>query len=88
MCNSIFINKNTLPKAKDGEEYEAKIKGIYRTDEDGIRKFEVTSFDGKDVVSPDEAESDCGCGEDHEDLMNQTSDDALRLFVIKMKKGK
>lgn len=83
MCNSIFINDKTLPKAKDGEEYEATIKGVYRT-EDGIRKFVVTSVDGKDVVGPEEEESDCGCPEDH--LMNQDSDDALRLFIIKTRK--
>lgn len=87
MCNSIFINDKTLPKAKDGDEYEVSIKGVYRTDEDGVRKFDVTSVDGKDVVGPDEEESDCGCGEDHMDLMDQTSDDALRIFMIKTKKA-
>ena len=87
MCNSIFIDKKTLPKAKDGEEYEVSIKGVYHTDEDGTRKFDVTSVDGEDVVDPDAEESDCGC-DGKQDLMDQTSEDALRLFVIKMNKGK
>lgn len=83
MCNSIFIDKKTLPEAEDGDEYEVTIKGVYRT-EDGVRKFDVTSVDGRDVVGPDDAE--CGCGDPP--LMEQDADDALRLFVIKMKKGK
>lgn len=85
MCNSIFIDKKTLPKAKDGEEYEVTIKGVYHTDEDGIRKFDVSSVDGRDVVGPDE--SDCGCEGDPE-LMDQTADDAMRIFFIKTKKDK
>lgn len=86
MCNSIFINDKTLPKAKDGDEYEVSIKGVYHTDEDGVRKFDVTSVDGKDVVGPEEEESDCGCGEDPMDLMHQDGPEALRIFMIKAKK--
>lgn len=86
MCNSIFINDKTLPKAKDGDEYEVSIKGVYRTDEDGVRKFDVTSVDGKAVVGPDEEESDCGCGEDPMDLLDQDGPEALRIFMIKTKK--
>lgn len=86
MCNSIFLGEKTIPKAKDGEEFELTVKGVYHT-EDGVRKLDVMSVDGKDVIPPDEGESDCGC-EDHEDLMNQDSDDALRLFIIKTNKKK
>jgi hypothetical protein len=85
MCNSIFIGKSTLPKAKDGEEYEVKIKGVYHTDEDGVRKFDVMSVDGKDVIPPDEGESECGCDEEPH-LMDQDADDAMRIFFIKTKK--
>ena len=84
MCNSIFINDKTLPKAEDGDKFELKIKGVYRTDEDGNRKFDVTSIDGKDVVGPEEEKSDCGCGEP--DLMDQDVDDAIRIFAIKTNK--
>lgn len=83
MCNSIFLDKKTLPKAKDGEEFEIMIKGVYHTDEDGVRKLDVMEVDGKEVIGPDE--SDCGCGGD---LMDQTSEDALKLFIIKTKPGK
>lgn len=82
MCNSIFIDKKTLPKAKDGEEFEVMVKGIYTTDEDGTRKLDVMEVDGKEVVGPEET----SCG--HEDLMSQDADDALRLFIIKTKPGK
>lgn len=84
MCNSIFIDNKTIPKAKDGEEFELTVKGVYHT-EDGVRKLDIMTVDGKDVIPPDE--SDCGC-DDHEDLMNQDSDDALRLFIIKTDKAK
>lgn len=84
MCNSIFIDKKTLPKAKDGEEFEVMVKGIYHTDEDGARKLDVMTIDGKDVVGPEE-ETPCGMSED---LMSQDADDALRLFIIKTKPGK
>lgn len=82
MCNSIFISKDTIPKAKDGEEFEVTIKGVYRT-EDGVRKLDVMEVDGDEVVGPDE--SDCGC-EGEPDLMDQDADDALRIFLIKTKK--
>lgn len=92
MCNSIFIDKKTLPKAKEGEEFEVTIKGVYHTDEDGVRKLDVTEVDGDEVVGPEE--EDCGCSEgmDHKDrkyhdLMNQDPEDALRIFLIKTKKG-
>lgn len=82
MCNSIFIDEKTLPKAKEGDEYEVTIKGVYHT-EDGVRKFDVMQVDGKDVADPEE----CGCGEDHMNLLDQNADDALRIFMIKTKKG-
>lgn len=85
MCNSIFIDKKTLPKAKDGEEFEVMIKGVYHTDEDGVRKLDVMEVDGKDVVGPEE-KTKCGC-EDEMELMEQDSDDALRIFMIKANKG-
>lgn len=84
MCNSIFIDSKTLPKAKDGEEFEVTVKGVFSTDEDGSRKLDVMTIDGKDVVGPEE-ESPC---DNHEDLMSQDADDALRLFIIKTKPGK
>ncbi len=87
MCNSIFIDKNTIPKAKDGEEFEVKVKGVYHTDENGTRKLDVLEADGNEVVDPEE--TDCGCGGDHnveEDPMDQTSDDALRIFILKKQK--
>lgn len=86
MCNSIFINDKTLPKAKDGDEYEVSIKGVYRTDEDGVRKLDVTSVDGKAVVGAHEDESDCGCGDDPMDILDQDGPEALRIFMIKAKK--
>lgn len=79
MCNSIFIDDKTLPKAKEGDEYEITIKGVYRTDEDGVRKFDVESVDGRDVADPDAGESDCGC---------MDSNDALEIFMIETKKNK
>lgn len=91
MCNSIFIDKKTLPKAKDGEEVEVTIKGVYHTDEDGVRKLDVMEVDGNDVMGPEE--EDCGCsGMNHKDrkyhdLMGQDSEDALRIFLIKTNKG-
>lgn len=84
MCNSIFIDKKTVPNAEDGEEVEITVKGIYRT-EDGVRKLDVVTADGRAVVPPDEEESECGCG-DHEEMMNQNGDDALRIFLIKSRK--
>lgn len=84
MCNSIFIDKETLPKAKDGEEFELTVKGIYRTDENGVRKLDVEEIDGSPVASPDDEESDCGC-DGEPDLMEQDADDALRIFLIKGK---
>lgn len=87
MCNSIFLGEKTIPKAKDGEEFEVTVKGVYRTDEDGIRKLDVMTVDGKDVVDPDEAESDCGC-DGEPDLMDQSPEDAVRLFFIKTDKAK
>lgn len=83
MCNSIFLGKDTLSKAKDGEDFEVTIKGVYRTDEDGVRKLDVTEVDGESVVDPNEEESDCGC---EEDVMDQNTDDALRIFLIKKQK--
>lgn len=85
MCNSIFISKKTIPKAKDGEEVEIMIKGTYHT-EDGIRKLDVEQVDGYDVVPPDDAESDCGCGGDKTYDEMGDAEDALRLFIIKTKK--
>lgn len=87
MCNSIFINDKTIPKAKDGEEIEVTVKGTYHT-EDGVRKLDIASVDGKEVVPPEDYESDCGCGEDDMPLMEQDSGDALRIFMIKTNKGK
>lgn len=81
MCNSIFIDDKTLPKAKEGDEYEVTIKGVYRTDDDGVRKFDVSSVEGRDVADPDDGESDCGCGE-------MDSDDALEIFMIETKNKK
>lgn len=86
MCNSIFIDKKTLPKAKDGEEFEIMVKGVYHTDEDGTRKLDIEEVDGNQVVGPDEGESDCGC--EGEDIMEQDADDALRIFLINTRKGK
>lgn len=85
MCNSIFLGDSTIPEAKDDEEVEISIKGVYRTDENGVRKLDVLEVDGDPVTDPEEDESDCGCG-DHEDMMNQDSDDALRIFLIKKQK--
>lgn len=66
---------------------EVTIKGVYRTDEDGVRKLDVTTVDGEEVGEMyDKEESDCGCKDHPMDLMNQTADDALRLFIIKTKK--
>ena len=87
MCNSIFIDNKTIPKAKDGEEFNLTVKGVYHTDEDGIRKLDVLAVDGKNVVDPDEGESGCGC-DGEPDLMDQDTDDALRLFIIKTDKLK
>ena len=77
MCNSIFIGDKTLPKAKDGEEFEVTIKGVYHI-EDGTRKLDVLEVDGKDVADPEE----CGCGEDP--LMD--SNDAVTIYFTKPKK--
>lgn len=82
MCNSIFLGKKTIPKAKEGEEFEMTIKGVYRTDEDGVRKLDVMEVDGDEVADPEE----CGCGEDHEDLMEQDAEAALEIFLIKPRK--
>lgn len=82
MCNSIFIGKQTLPKAKDGEEFEMTIKGVYRTDEDGDRKLDVMEIDGDPVAEPVEAETPCS----REELINQSSDDALQMFIVKTRK--
>lgn len=84
MCNSIFLGKKILPKAKDGEELEITVKGVYHTDEDGVRTLDVLEADGQPVAGMDEG--DCGC-DDHEELMEQDADDAVRLFFIKTKKG-
>lgn len=84
MCNSIFLGKKTLPKAKDGEEFEITVKGVFHTDEDGVRTLDVLEADGQSVDGMDEG--DCGC-EDHEEMMDQTAEDAVRLFFIKTKKG-
>lgn len=84
MCNSIFLGDKTIPKAKDGEEIEITIKGTYHTDPHGVRKLDVEEVDGDPVGE----EADCGCGEDEMDLMNQTADDALQIFMIKTKKQK
>lgn len=78
MCNSIFLGNKTLAKAKDGEEVEVTIKGVYRT-EDGVRKLDVEEVDGDEVGE----EANCGCGE--HDLMD--AEDAMRIFFIKTKKG-
>ena len=88
MCNSLFLNDKTIPKAKDGEEFELTVKGIYRTDEDGVRKLDIEEVDGYPVSDPEAEESDCGCGEEEEDLMEQNSEDALRIYLIKKEKGK
>lgn len=77
MCNSIFLSDDTIPKAKDGEEVELTVKGIYHTDENGMRTLDVTEVDGNDVSDPDES-----------DKYHQNSDDALRLFIIKTKTRK
>lgn len=88
MCNSLFIGKDTIPDAEDGDEVEIKVKGVYHTDPDGVRKLDILSADGEDVVDPDQAESDCGCSGDpvEENPMDQTADDALRIFILKKKK--
>lgn len=87
MCNSIFIGKETVSGAKDGEEISLNIKGVYHTDENGVRKLDVMEVDGDPVMDPDEEESDCGCGEE-EDVLNQNSDDALKIFLIKKQNKK
>lgn len=84
MCNSIFIGEKTLPKAKDGEEFEMTIKGVYHTDEDGIRKLDVMEVDGDKVVPPEESE--CGCEGDHEDMLDRDAEAALEIFLIKPRK--
>ena len=81
MCNSIFLGAKTIPEAEDGEEVEVMVKGVYHTDEDGVRKLDVVSVDGEEASDPEE----CGCGEDHDDLMSQDADDALRIFILKKK---
>lgn len=87
MCNSIFLSDKTLPDAKDGENVSVTIKGVYRTDEDGIRKLDVTKVDGKDVGEMYDKESECGCDHEMPEFMDHNADDALRLFIIKTKKG-
>lgn len=82
MCNSIFLGAKTIPEAEDGEEIEISVKGVYHTDENGVRKLDILEADGEEVADPDE----CGCGEDHEEEMDQTADDALRIFILKKKK--
>lgn len=82
MCNSIFLGDKTIPKAVDGEDVEITVKGVYHTDENGVRKLDVISADGDEVNDPDE----CGCGGDHQDMMNMDAHDALSIFLIK--KGK
>lgn len=82
MCNSIFLGAKTIPEAADGEEVEITVKGVYHTDEDGVRKLDVVSADGEEVQDP----SECGCGEDHEDMMDMDSEDALNVFLIKKRK--
>lgn len=83
MCNSIFLGDKTIPEAEDGEEIEIKVKGVYHTDEDGVRKLDIISAGGEEVNDP----SECGCGEDHEeDMMNMDGEDALNIFLIKKRK--
>lgn len=83
MCNSIFLGKKTIPEAVDGEDVEITVKGVYHTDEDGVRKLDIISVDGDEVEDP----SECGCGEDHEeDVMDMNSEDALNIFLIKKRK--
>lgn len=84
MCNSIFLNDGNLKGADDGEEFEVTVKGVYHTDEDGVRKLDVLEVDGKEVNDPEE----CGCGGDHEDKMNMDAHDALEVFLITNKKKK
>lgn len=78
MCNSIFIDDKTLPKAKDGEEFEVTVKGVFRIDQDGDRKLDISSVEGNDVVGPDQNQSDCGCS-------GMDSNAALDIFLIKNK---
>lgn len=85
MCNSIFLGKKTLSKAKEGEEFEVTVKGVYTIDEDGDRKLDIMEVDGDEVADPMSTESECGA--EHEDLMNQDGEDALRIFLIKSKKA-
>lgn len=85
MCNSIFIGKKTIPKAEDGEKIKVMIEGVYFTDDEGVRKLDVMKVDGEPVMDPDESRSLCKRA--HQDFINQDSDDALRLFIIKTKKG-
>lgn len=82
MCNSIFLNDGNLKDADDGDEFEVTVKGVYHTDEDGVRKLDVLEVDGKEVNDPEE----CGCAEDHEEEMNMDAHEALEVFLIKNKK--
>lgn len=83
MCNSIFLNDKNLPRADDGDEATVTVKGIYHTDENGIRKLDVLEVDGKEVNDPEE----CGCGGDHGgEAMD--AHDALEVFLITNKKKK
>lgn len=84
MCNSIFLNDANLKGADDGEEFEVTVKGVYHTDEDGVRKLDVLEVDGKEVNDPEE----CGCGEEQEDKMEMDAVDALEVFLITNKKKK
>lgn len=81
MCNSIFLGKKTIPEAVDGEDVEITVKGVYHTDEDGVRKLDIVSVDGDEVGDP----SECGCGEE-EDETEMNSDEALNIFLIKKRK--
>lgn len=81
MCNSIFLGAKTIPDAEDGEEIEIKVKGVYHTDEDGVRKLDIISAGGEEVEDP----SECGCGEE-EDPMDMDAHDALNIFLIKKRK--
>lgn len=78
MCNSATISDKTLPKSKEGDEVEVKVRGMI-VEEDGMRKIEISHVEGKPVGSMEE----CGScqGKPHHGGEMPDAHDALITFM-------
>lgn len=76
MCNSIRLPEGVIPKARNGDAVEFMVSGTLEEDDNGARYVSLETADGEEVP------------EYEDDPRGMDAEDALTIFVGKLKKKK